>query len=60
MKIQTDLLCFFDDDRAQDVAEYAVLIAVVLLIVVVTASALGTGANGVFSRVVAAMARFTQ
>jgi Flp pilus assembly pilin Flp len=58
--MRLDLLRCFHDDQAQDIAEYAVLIAVVLLIVVATASALGTGANGVFSRVVAAMARFTQ
>ena len=37
-------------DTAQDVAEYAVLLAVVMLIVVVTASALGTNFHTVFSR----------
>lgn len=58
--MRLNLLRCFHEDQAQDVAEYAVLIAVVLLIVVATASALGAGASGIFSRVVAAMARFTQ
>jgi len=39
----------FEREDAQDVAEYAVLLAVVLIIVIATASALGTGAHSVFS-----------
>jgi Flp pilus assembly pilin Flp len=42
-------------DTAQDVAEYAVLIAVVMLIVAITASALGTNVHTVFARVAQAL-----
>ena len=37
------------DDQAQDVAEYAMMLAVILLIVVATVSTIGNNANSVFS-----------
>jgi Flp pilus assembly pilin Flp len=39
------------DDRAQDIAEYAVMLAVILVIVVGTIRLVGTNANNVFSSV---------
>lgn len=39
------------EDRGQDVAEYAVMLAVVLVIVVGTIRLIGTNANNVFSSV---------
>jgi len=39
------------DDRAQDIAEYAVMLAVILVIVVGTIRLVGTNANNVFSTV---------
>jgi Flp pilus assembly pilin Flp len=41
--------CF--EDRAQDIAEYAVMLAVILVIVVGTIRLVGTNANNVFSSV---------
>ncbi len=38
-------------DDGQDVAEYALMLAVVLLIVVASVSAIGTNANTVFNSV---------
>jgi len=42
------LLC---DDHGQDIAEYAVMLAVILVIVVGTIRLVGTNANNVFSSV---------
>ena len=39
------------EDKAQDIAEYAVMLAVVLLIVVGTIQLIGSNANKVFSSV---------
>ena len=39
------------DDRAQDIAEYAVMLAVILVIVVGTIRLIGSNANTVFSQV---------
>ena len=39
------------DDRAQDIAEYAVMLAVILVIVVGTIRLVGSNANNVFSSV---------
>jgi Flp pilus assembly pilin Flp len=39
------------DDEAQDIAEYAVMLAVILVIVVGTIRLVGTNANNVFSSV---------
>ena len=37
------------DDAGQDIAEYAVMLAVILVIVVATVRLVGTNANNVFS-----------
>jgi len=37
------------DDDGQDIAEYAMMLAVILLIVAATVSSIGTNANTVFS-----------
>ena len=39
------------DDEGQDIAEYAVMVAVILIIVVGTVRLIGTNANTVFSNV---------
>lgn len=39
------------DDRGQDIAEYAVMLAVVLVIVVGTIQLIGSNATNVFSQV---------
>ena len=39
------------DDHGQDIAEYAVMLAVILVIVIGTVRLIGTNANTVFSQV---------
>ncbi len=39
------------DDRGQDIAEYALMLTVILLIVVAAVTAIGTNANAVFNAV---------
>jgi len=41
----------WSDERGQDIAEYAVMLAVILVIVVGTIRLIGTNANTVFSNV---------
>jgi Flp pilus assembly pilin Flp len=41
----------WNDDRGQDIAEYAVMLAVILVIVVGTVRLIGSNANNVFSNV---------
>jgi Flp pilus assembly pilin Flp len=41
----------WSEDDAQDIAEYAVMLAVILVIVVGTIRLIGTNANNVFSSV---------
>ena len=43
------------DERGQDIAEYAVLLAVILVIVVGTVRLVGSNANTVFSQVASAV-----
>ena len=43
------------EERGQDIAEYAVMLAVVLVIVVGTIRLIGTNANNVFSSVASAI-----
>ncbi len=45
------LLRFWCDDDAQDVAEYAVMLAVVLTITVLTVRLIGENSNNVFSEI---------
>lgn len=42
---------FWNDEEGQDIAEYAVMLAVILVIVVGTIRLIGSNANGVFSQV---------
>jgi len=42
---------FWLDDEGQDIAEYAVMLAVILVIVVGTIRLIGSNANTVFSQV---------
>jgi Flp pilus assembly pilin Flp len=42
---------FWQDERGQDIAEYAVMLAVILVIVIGTVRLIGTNANNVFSQV---------
>jgi pilus assembly protein Flp/PilA len=41
----------FSEEAAQDIAEYAVMLAVILVIVVGTIQLIGSNANNVFSNV---------
>jgi Flp pilus assembly pilin Flp len=42
---------FWKDEAAQDIAEYAVMLAVILVIVIGTIRLIGNNANNVFSQV---------
>jgi Flp pilus assembly pilin Flp len=44
------------EDEAQDIAEYAVMLAVILVIVVGTIRLIGSNANNVFSSVASSIA----
>lgn len=44
------------EDEGQDIAEYAVMLAVILVIVVGTIRLIGTNANNVFSSVASSVA----
>jgi len=43
--------CVLKDDRGQDIAEYAVMLAVILVLVVGTIRLVGSNANNTFSSV---------
>lgn len=45
------LLRLWNDEQGQDIAEYAVMLAVILVIVVGTIRLIGSNANNVFSNV---------
>jgi Flp pilus assembly pilin Flp len=50
------LLCrLWSEDEGQDIAEYAVMLAVILLLVVGTIKLIGTNANTTFSSVASAV-----
>lgn len=46
---------FWTDDTGQDIAEYAVMLAVILVIVVGTIQLVGSNANNVFSSVASSL-----
>lgn len=46
---------FWNDERGQDIAEYAVMLAVILVIVVGTIRLIGSNANNVFSQVASSL-----
>jgi len=45
----------WQDEQGQDIAEYAVMLAVILIIVIGTIKLIGSSANGVFSNVASAI-----
>jgi len=45
----------WSDERGQDIAEYAVMLAVILVIVVGTIKLIGSNANNVFSNVASSL-----
>jgi pilus assembly protein Flp/PilA len=45
------LLSIWKEDEGQDIAEYALMLAVILLIVVGAVTAIGTNANTIFNSV---------
>jgi len=47
----------WDEEQGQDVAEYAVMLAVILVIVIGTVRLIGGNANNVFSQVQSQMAQ---
>lgn len=49
------LRAMWSDDQGQDIAEYALMLAVILVIVILTVQAIGTNANTVFSKVASAL-----
>ena len=49
------MLALRNDESGQDIAEYAVMLAVILVIVVGTVRLVGTNANNVFSSVSSAI-----
>jgi Flp pilus assembly pilin Flp len=51
MSLLSLLLNVWSDDSAQDIAEYAVMLAVILVIVVGTIKIIGGKSNNVFSEV---------
>jgi Flp pilus assembly pilin Flp len=48
---------FWPDDSGQDIAEYAVMLAVILVIVVGTLRLIGGNANNAFSAVASSLAQ---
>lgn len=49
------LSALWSEDRGQDIAEYAVMLAVILVIVVGTIRMIGSNANNVFSEAASSM-----
>ena len=49
--MQSFIKRLWSDDQGQDIAEYAVMLAVILLLVVGTIRLIGTNANSTFSNV---------
>ena len=47
----------WQDEEGQDIAEYAVMLAVILVIVVGTIRLIGSGANNVFSQVASSISQ---
>lgn len=43
------------NDEGQDIAEYALMLAVILVLVIATVTAIGTNANTVFNKVSSAL-----
>ena len=50
-----NLFRFWTDDQGQDIAEYAVMLAVILVLVVGTIRLVGSNANSAFSSVASSL-----
>jgi Flp pilus assembly pilin Flp len=50
-----NLFRFWTDDQGQDIAEYAVMLAVILVLVVGTIRLVGSNANNAFSSVASSL-----
>ena len=55
MELLQALRALWKDDSGQDIAEYAVMLAVILVIVVGTIRLVGSSANNVFSQTASAI-----
>ncbi len=59
--LEGDMLQFcrnlWSDEQGQDIAEYAVMLAVILVIVIGTVRLIGTNANNVFNSVASSMSQ---
>ncbi len=53
--MQLNLMRLWSEEEGQDIAEYAVMLAVILVIVVGTVRLIGTKSNTVFSNVASAV-----
>jgi Flp pilus assembly pilin Flp len=53
--MRTLLTQIWANDDAQDIAEYALLLAVILVIVITVVTAIGTNANTIFSKAAAGL-----
>ncbi len=51
MALKNKVLSLWRDEKGQDIAEYAVMLAVILVIVVGTIRLIGSNSNNVFSSV---------
>jgi len=47
--------CIWSEDQGQDIAEYAVMLAVILVLVVGTVRLIGSNANNAFSNVASSL-----
>jgi pilus assembly protein Flp/PilA len=55
LKMTQLLTRFWNNDEGQDIAEYALMLAVILVIVIATVSLIGTNANTIFSKVASSL-----
>ncbi|HTZ97488.1 MAG TPA: hypothetical protein VMB18_13895 [Terriglobales bacterium] len=55
--MRNNLLRLWQEDEGQDIAEYAVMLAVILVIVVGTIRLIGGSANNVFSSVASSISQ---
>ena len=53
--MQELVLRMWSNDEGQDIAEYAVMLAVILVIVVGTVSLIGNNANNIFSEIASSL-----
>lgn len=49
------LVAVWNNDDGQDIAEYALMLAVILIIVIITVQAIGNNANIIFSKTASAL-----